>query len=121
MGQWSAISVVNTIPAANTEPGITPYILLDGNALEIRGRASAGTNKLYLMRKFVTPGDANSYQWQPCFDDKAMNPSLNADVNGWFWDRFWLPDQPRGEAFALLNPGGGLTFAVAPMVRSLRY
>lgn len=121
MPGWFNIPVVTTIPLANVE---IPNALIfgDGNALEVRGKVATGSTKLYLMRKFVPdPAAPTVFQWQPVMDDVAIAPVADAAMAGWFWDRYWLPESPRGEAFALYNPAGALAFTGTVTAREIRY
>lgn len=101
---WTSIGVVSspTLPLENVTPG-SSFVLSDGTGFEVEGRASGGTGKIYLLRKLII--SPTSFFFLPFATDRGFDPAAEAEVSGWFWDRYFVGKAPRGESFVLWSPG----------------
>lgn len=91
-----------------TPPGTTLLSTARCNTIEITGRVSAGTGKLYILRKvvYLTAG-VRHYQFRPWTEDR---PADSADfVDGYFTCRLRLRQDATPEEILLWNPGNALT------------
>ena len=94
-----------TPPAKDVTPtGAVVFTAQRCNTIEISGRVSAGTGKLYILRKLVYTGH---YHFRPWTEDR---PADSADfVSGYFSMRLRVRQDSPIEEIILWNPSGALT------------
>jgi hypothetical protein len=97
--------------------------LKGGNTFEISGRVTAGTGKLYVLRRLVyeKPVGTQHFQFRPWAEDR---PADSAEfVDGWFSIRLRILEGNPIEQVALWNPSGALTIdpAVPVLIRECPY
>lgn len=110
MSNWIAIPAWTSIPALNALGVGAPAAVPQGNhnAVEVRGRCTAGSGRLILLRKIQYT--ASSFRYVPFKVDKASVPMEDARAGGFFCDQYVISDFFAGESFALLNNAGEMTF-----------
>lgn len=91
-----------------TPSGVVTFRADRVNTLEVSGRASAGTGKLYILRKITyRVGGVDHFQYRPWTEDR---PADSMDfVDGYFSIRIRVRQDDPVESFILWNPNGALT------------
>jgi len=107
MPALKTLGVVTSLPAANVTPS-GALTVENVNSLSVSGQITAGSGKLYLLRRFELPGAAG-YQYRLWRADRPI--VADATLLSGYFDGIWiLPDNCGPESFVLYNPGA-LTMA----------